>query len=99
MKEFKGTTGPWYVTTGDSNIPDVTNISGAEIAYMSEWPAGEHASNANLIAAAPELLEALRQLRDYVEDMHSAQYGHHWKDESHPMFLASVAINKALGKD
>jgi hypothetical protein len=45
-----------------------------------------------------ELLEALRQLRDYVEDMHHVQYGHNWVDESHPMFLAQLAIAKALGE-
>lgn len=42
--------------------------------------------------------EALRQLHDYVEDMHSAQYAKDWIDGSHPMSLARAAIAKALGE-
>lgn len=94
MKEFKGTKGEW---TYLQQLGEVASKPSGLIADLVVN--GEEDHNGRLIAAAPELFEALRQLRDYVEDMHSAQYGHHWKDESHPMFLAGVAINKALGKD
>lgn len=50
----------------------------------------------NLIAAAPELLEALRQLRDYVEDVCAVSSDD--CHEEHPLNLANKAIKKALGK-
>lgn len=52
--------------------------------------------DAELIASAPELLEALRQLRDYVEDVCAVSSDDCHED--HPLNLASKAINKALGK-
>ena len=56
----------------------------------------EHLSNAKLVAAAPELLEALRQLRDYVEDVCAVSSDDCHDD--HPLNLANKAIKKALGK-
>lgn len=49
-----------------------------------------------LMAAAPELLEALRQLRDYVEDVCAVSSDDCHED--HPLNLANKAIKKALGK-
>lgn len=49
-----------------------------------------------LMAAAPELLEALRQLRDYVEDVCAVSSDDCHDD--HPLNLANQAIKKALGK-
>lgn len=46
--------------------------------------------------AAPELLEALRQLRDYVEDVCAVSSSD--CDKEHPLMLATAAINKALGE-
>lgn len=106
MNEFKGTPGPWRVSekVGDfihirhnNNEPGAMSLNLAHVTARSSW-AREAEANAHLIAAAPELLEALRQLLDYVEDMHAAQYGRHLVDESHPMFLAQAAIAKALGE-
>ena len=57
---------------------------------------GHHQANANLIAAAPELLEALRQLRDYVEDVLAVSTED--CDQQHPLMLASSVISKALGQ-
>ena len=50
----------------------------------------------NLMAAAPDLLEALRQLRDYVEDVCAVSSSD--CDKEHPLMLATAAIKKALGE-
>ena len=53
--KFKGTPGPWYV----SETGDVVDSSNEDIAQV--WPPveGDEDANARLIAAAPEMLEAL----------------------------------------
>lgn len=94
-KQFKGTPGPWRITAFDSVVCGSfawsSHVEGSFNKYEDEY-------NAKLIAAAPELLEALRQLRDYVEDAHR-DYIHETVDDSkHPMILAKIAINKALGE-
>jgi len=64
-----------------------------DIALVSlDVAADERESVANLIAAAPELLEALKQFVDYYESMQ----GH--KDNS-VIRNGKAAINKAEGRD
>ena len=68
MSEFKGTPGPWMVgcssptraevNTANSSIADVWNLH-RDV---------NHVANAHLIAAAPELLEALVMIRDADDD-------------------------------
>lgn len=66
MKIHTHTSGPWYpVTLGAS--PDhswAIDSELVEIARLSEWPdhKAESEANARLIAAAPEMLEALQSL-------------------------------------
>lgn len=80
MSEFKGTPGPWVVT----NTADIftglgaKNSEGIEASRNDGWHVAdcdmgglcleEVASNAQLIAAAPELLEALIMVRDADDD-------------------------------
>lgn len=103
--EFKGTPGPWELDQFDNVVhgkPDSWNrketlrVSGVALpGRVTE----EYAANTMLVAAAPELLEALRQLRDYVEDTYpTKEYGYAWAEDSHPMSLARAAIAKALGE-
>lgn len=56
--KFKGTPGPWYV----SETGDVVDSSNEDIAQV--WPPveGDEDANARLIAAAPDMLEALQDL-------------------------------------
>ncbi|MDH0357081.1 hypothetical protein [Morganella sp. GD04133] len=81
--EFKGTPGPWY-----------TSNEGRLLVRDEEWQCvitdsigcngdEEEVANARLIAAAPDLLEALIELRKLV--------AHHNQ--------ADAAINKALGRE
>ena len=103
MDKFKGTPGPWEtdrnnVHTGQiATIHHCVNNDWVEI-WSPNWPDTEEKqeANANLIAAAPGLLEALRQIRDYVEDVCGVCPDD--CHEEHPLMLATTAINKALGK-
>ena len=103
MKEFKGTPGPWIADKTSRAVGPVSHDDDQSygmvipVAWVEFDPEVEiQASNQNLIAAAPELLEALRQLRDYVEDVCAVSSSD--CDKEHPLMLATAAINKALGK-
>lgn len=79
MKEFKGKPGPWH-WEGKVLCNDVHIVGG------DGWTFND--ADKSLIAAAPELLEALIKLVDIVDDMvHGPS-----TDAAH------AAINKALGE-
>jgi hypothetical protein len=63
-KESKHTPAPWHIANG-------TQIRGEKDQIAKVWMMrnGEGIANAQLIASAPELLEALKEARDYVELM------------------------------
>lgn len=68
MKEFKGTPGPWKVYGANRNKPGVDSEYKTVVLWGDiEDAAGiinsgeEQQANANLIAAAPELLEVLQE--------------------------------------
>lgn len=107
--EFKGTKGPWQVLPEEVDKPyirirgtiighryKVANVLTPVYENVHAREADETRANAKLIVAAPELLEALRQLRDYVEDVCAVSSDDCHED--HPLNLASKAIKKALGK-
>lgn len=94
MKELKGTPGPWFENReGFSTVYIEARIGGGiiqEVAACGPCDKGseQQSANAKLIAAAPELLEALIKLVDVVDDMvHGPS-----TDAAH------AAINKALGE-
>ncbi|HEY3984610.1 hypothetical protein [Cedecea sp.] len=74
--ELKHTPGPWFVSPksdvtveGDLNVIQThgSNVKGYHVAYCTTWTdsketAEEAEANARIMAAAPELLEALREL-------------------------------------
>lgn len=79
MEKFKGKQGPWH-WQGEVLCNDAHIVGG------DSWKFG--AADKNLIAAAPELLEALINLADVVDDMvHGPS-----TDAAH------AAIKKALGE-
>ena len=83
MKEFKGIPGSWHY---DDVLGGVYSKVGKFVCDVTDK------DNANLIAAAPELLEALQK-------MLSKAYKQNWND-AYPEELKSAqdAINKALGE-
>ena len=100
--EFKGTKGPWEFKKEKGEQEwfvfqkgSLKKMYGCTI----RTPVAEEINDkydAELIASAPELLEALRQLRYYVEYVCAVSSdGCH---EDHPLNLANRAIKKALGK-
>ena len=89
--EFKGTQGEWKVEQKLGYDCDVI-YEGGEICWLglSDVSDEEKLPNAQLIAAAPELLKALQTLLSRV------------KNEIHAPFAiieAEQAINKALGNN
>lgn len=86
------TPGPWAIEEGDRE----THIVGGEaiLAYCPDWPCApqEQEANARLIAAAPQLLEALEALMEFADN----------GTPIHPGALvvndARAAIAKALGE-
>ena len=90
--KFKGTDGAW-VNSGTAIWAG--NVYVAEVMSVREKDSVKLA-NAKIIASAPELLEALRQLRDYVEDVCAVSSDDCHED--HPLNLADNAIKKALGR-
>jgi hypothetical protein len=86
----KHTPGPWAVSDGD-----VTNESGIVIATVQRAGNGETVPNCRLIAAAPDLLEAL----EAVLAMHCmpTEPKRTYRDNAGAMDKARAALAKARG--
>lgn len=99
MKEFQGTPGPWIADKASRAVGPVSHDDDQSygilipVAWVEfDQDEGIQASNQRLIAAAPELLEALQK-------MVSKAYKQNWND-AYPEEIqsAQAAINKALGE-
>lgn len=94
MQKFKGTPGKWFV----DNDGDVSSDERGEIVagVAGYEPSSEDRENAKLIAAAPELLEALQwamaRIGSYTQRTRSNQ------DYCDQVDKANAAIAKALGQ-
>lgn len=96
MKEFQGTPGPWRVSEKRGDLIDIRHNSNgigaislnlAHVVARQSW-LKEAEANANLISAAPELLEALQDAL-HMYDKHG---------ECPEWDFARSAIKKALGE-
>ncbi len=95
MGKFKGTPGPWINVGGwvdAKKSGDLSSIICAIDSVASINPESVNDANANLIAAAPELLEALQK-------MFLAGQKQNWNERyESEMNAARAAIAKALGE-
>ena len=95
MAESKHTTGPWHASRKSVYVSNVHNKCVAEIF-------DRHEANARLIAAAPELLEALNELDlllDFGEPCSDEKpwIFDDWSDLNAAFIKARAAISKATG--
>ena len=97
----KHTPGPWFVEDNDRAISsnaatDIALVNMANIRYGWDGPdfltASHRAANARLIAAAPELLEALKYCRNKIAYM---QAHGEWYSPGRAIEMADAAIAKA----
>ena len=86
MSEMKPTPGPWHVANG-------VQIRGEREQIAKVWMmrGGEGNANARLIAAAPELLEALAEVVNAAD-------GESWSQLGPSLSKARAAIAKATGE-
>lgn len=110
MTQFKGTPGPWEIKPEEVDRPyirirgtrlggrfKVANVLSPDYDGVHHREADETRANARLIAAAPELLEALQNLMLSYSDFRE-QTGRNG-DPQNPLILAALAaINKATGE-
>lgn len=92
----KHTTGPWHVSELDAfgNVSDYHIFIEPRVAVIERKVDGHNHNDLNdarLIAAAPDLLEALIRLRHWAEADQVNYTG------DHPVALARAAIAKATG--
>ncbi|ENH9344040.1 hypothetical protein [Enterobacter roggenkampii] len=87
MKGFKGTPGEWHVMRGD-----VLDKNGRMVALIEGFCSGEsEIYDAKLIAAAPDLLEALQNM--------VTAYEYEASIDNPALLAARAAISKGLGEE
>jgi len=99
--EFRGTPGPWVRESAGRGIGPVSKDDDQSygmvipVAYVDFGESDEvQNANAHLIAAAPELLEALIEARVWVQGWNAA---HDTEDSYKALVMCNKAISKALG--
>ena len=101
MEGFKGTKGPWI-----KRCQSIGSVgTDRKLVHMCMEPIDpyhgmdeEDEANVNLIAAAPELLEALQDMLSgwkYIREQHGDLYGVGWERSQQK---AELALAKALGQ-
>lgn len=101
MNEFKGTPGPWSLQVEACDQTVALDIMGCGVCVSSAIPwssdtecdVDKAVANANLIAAAPELLEALQLCEEFMSLLPSTGFDGLARIEG-----ARAAIAKALGE-
>lgn len=97
MEEFKGTPGPWVNVGGwvdaEKRRGDLSGIVCSISAVAARNPDEINDANADLIAAAPDLLEALQGL--FIATLYGVRNS---SAMNSALEKSQDAINKALGK-
>lgn len=104
MSNFKSTKGPWqvgerrgdfiYITHSDDGIGAIS-LNMAHVVARKSWRS-EAEANAKLIAAAPELLEALERIIMCAENI-GGEHVTGLMDLDNAVEFARMKLNKALG--
>ena len=110
MTQFKGTPGPWEIKPEEVDRPyirirgtrlggrfKVANVLSPDYDGVHHREADETRANARLIAAAPELLEALQNLMLSYSDFRE-QTGRNGDPQNLLILAALAVINKATGE-
>lgn len=102
MEEFKGTPGPWEWWTSNSFLRLSSKATGKDGDVIDSFKMSDgHTSlsvkheDMALIAAAPDLLEALQRFYRWYDDIYGDDCDY---TGEHPIALAKASIAKALGK-
>ena len=99
MKSFKGPPGQWARKDVGICRQDRAGLQLGFIMTHDENRVAECEENAHLIAAAPDLLEALQDILSgwkYIREQHGDLYGVGW---DRAQDKATAAISKALGEE
>lgn len=100
MGEVRHTAGPWSADKyGQLRSPDGKQVDvwGCGIAWVSRDDEAE--ANARLIAASPDLLEALRGARQTILDLKNARWSEAEGSDEEWVAEIDAAIAKATGSD
>lgn len=89
MEKFKGSQGKWKISWGNA----INGIQADEEGQIAVLHGKNREANSKLIAAAPDLLEALQELMCIV-DIHSKGTKNNFAWAEYEM--AEEAVNKAL---
>lgn len=97
MEDFKGTKKEWYIgehrQTGIQIGCYQSHYVACAYAGGTDRSGDETLANAQLIACAPELMQALQ---DIINKIREYGYAGHFSPQLH---YADITINKALGKE
>lgn len=104
MKQFKGTPPPWFYS-GKHDESDVRYVRNSntytgcnDVCTLYMGSASEQEANAKLIAAAPDLLEALQDAEKALFPALDNAFGEKVANENRELMQVRAAINKALGE-
>lgn len=102
--EAKHTPGPWEPHLYESGGFEIVSVHERNFIITSrngyqEWDRkNESVDNARLIAAAPELLEALEECIDHMTNSNDCTHGNGFTYDFCPVEKARAAIAKARGE-
>lgn len=100
MKIFKGTPGEWFVNKVSDKFIDARLENGKlqSVAWCGDVDVGDRMANVNLIAAAPDLLEALQEMTAIVKKNSYPQPDKPSSNYARAEWAESI-ISKALGEE
>lgn len=86
------TPGPWKFDYDEAENQYRVCGEDERVIARTDWDEEKDEANAQLIAAAPDLLQALLKLKEWVGKLED------WKGEDPPCEAVDAAISKATGK-